>query len=176
MEPMQLPERSSGSRARACLVARFAVYAVIIAAGGLHLISRDTASGDAPPAPGKSVSGITTQQLPISLKVDEGRVVSVDLSWRAPCSTGGAINWSDGFTDAHKGDFERDGSSFKDEWEVTHLIWDGLEGRLHGSVQGHSADAVTRGSVEFRLEILDGDRVVGTCESGPIGYAVDLPS
>jgi hypothetical protein len=172
---MQLPaEPSSGGRARAFLVARFAVYVVIIAIGGFYLLNRDTASGGQTERPGVWVSGRTTQQLPVEAKIDGDRVVLVDLSWRASCSDGRSLTWRDGFVDARSGDFERDGTAYSDEWEVTHPIWDGLTGRLNAHLQGTSGGAVTRGSVDFKLEVMDRGKVVETCESGPIGFAIDL--
>jgi hypothetical protein len=175
MDPVRPPaQQPSGGRARAFVIARYAVYALIVAVGGFHLLNRDTASGGETEPAGRWISGSTTQQLPISVKVDERRVVVVDLRWRGTCEGGGTITWGDGFVDAHEGDFVRDGDGYRDDWEKTETFPDGRSGRLRAELQGSSAGGVTRGSIDFELEILDGGEQVDSCESGPIGYAIDL--
>lgn len=162
-------------RARLFQLARFAVYVAVISAGVYHLASRDDARGEAPEPPGEWVRGKTTQRLPVSIKVDDHRVIVVDATWRAECGSEITVVRTDGFMDAFDGDFERDGQSFKDEYEESNAGWGDQTAHLTARLQGEAAGGVARGSVDFTLDIHENGHVVQTCASGPVGFAVDLP-
>jgi hypothetical protein len=153
---------------------RFAVYAAVIAAGAYHLATRDDARGASAEPPGRWLRGETTRQLPVSVKVDDHRVVAVDVTWRASCDRGSGYTMTSGFVDAFEGDFERDGQRFADEWKQTTAGWRDQTDHLHARLRGEAAGGVARGSVDFELEIEQDGEIVQTCSSGPVGFAVDL--
>lgn len=155
--------------------ARFAVYIAVIAAGIYHLVNRDDdARGEPPEPPGEWVRGKTTQRLPISIKVDDHRVTVVDATWRAECGWGITVVRTDGFGDAFDGDFEREGQRFRDEYQESNAGWGDQTGHLTARLEGEATGGVVRGSVDFALDIYENGRVVQTCASGQVGFAVDL--
>ena len=162
-------------RARALIAARFALYAVVIASGVYYLVTRDDARGADAKPPGAPVYGRTTQQLPIEVRVRDHRVVAVNTVWRASCDYGADMTMDSGFVDAFEGDFDRDGQRFADEWTDSNAGWRDQTGHLHGRLTGESTDGTARGTVHFTLEVEENGRVVQTCASGPVGFAVDLP-
>ncbi|HEX8743618.1 MAG TPA: hypothetical protein VF712_10835 [Thermoleophilaceae bacterium] len=160
--------------ARPFPLARFAVYAVVIALGVLHLIDRGDAKGAPGPPAGRWVQGTTTQGLPVEVKLADGRVVAVEASWRSRCSDGREVTRQSGFMDAFDGDFARDGQRFADEWETENAGWHDQTARLDAHLEGQAAGGVARGSLAFTLRTYSGDHLMQTCDSGAIGFAVDL--
>jgi hypothetical protein len=171
--PLGPPPGGDGA-GRGFLIARFAAYALIVALGSFYLLNRDSAQGQDVPE-GRWVQGETTQRLPVSVKVHEGRVVAVEADWRASCSAGGTVEPHAGFQDAFKGDFERDGTRFADDWTDQHEWGRGVSGELEAHLEGEASGAVARGSMRFKLTASEDGEPYSTCESGPIGFAVDLP-
>jgi hypothetical protein len=150
-------------RARIFAIARFTAYALVIAIGVSHIVGRDEASGETP-SPVTVIDGKTTQGLPVTAHLSDGRVVKVELTWRATCTAGNTIKRNNYFLDS--GDFQRDGERFTDAG----LIRDGRRGALAAHVEGDADNGVVRGSADFRLSAPK-----DTCESGPVGFALDLP-
>lgn len=162
-------------RARLPHYARFAVYAVVLAIGIHHLGTRDDASGAPREPAGEWIQGVSTQGLPVAVKVDDHRVVVVDVTYRAPCRYGMATVTTHGFADNYDGDFERTGQQFADEWSKSGAIENDQNDRVTARLTGEAANGIVRGSADFTLDVLRSDRVVQRCESGPIGFALDLP-
>ena len=161
-------------RARIFAIARFAVYAVVIAIGVSHLVGRDTASGETPDSDWTSVEGRTTQGFPITVQSWDGKVRKVELAWRGTCAGGATTDWGSRFTN---GEFERDGERFAARRTATYVWAEGRTGELAGRLEGEAADGVIRGSVHLKLHVFEsgGERPANTCESGPVGFALDLP-
>jgi hypothetical protein len=155
--------------------ARFGLYLLVIGAGIHHLATRDDARGAPSDPAGEWVRGKTTQGLPVHVKVDDHRVVAVEVSWRGRCSNGRQVVISSGFVDAYRGDFERDGQRFADEWKQSGPGWEGQTGHLSGRLRGEASGAVARGTTHFALDVEEGGEIFQTCESGAVGFALDLP-
>jgi hypothetical protein len=162
-------------RSRLPHVARFAVYAVVAAIGTHHLVNRDDASGAPPEPAGEWVRGVSTQGLPVSVKVKDHRAVVVDVTYRARCLHGVSTVNTHGFADRYDGDFKRDGQRFADEWTQSGAIENDQNERVTARLTGEAAGGIVRGSAHFTLEVLRSDQVVQRCEAGPVGFALDLP-
>jgi hypothetical protein len=158
-------------RARLFVIARFAAYAVIIAVGVSHVLSRDTASGKAPDGP-VTVIARTTQGLPLTVTLRDSRVVRVDLRWKGRCTRGGTIEEGSYFADT--GDFRRDGQRFTDAGSLE-LTRHGSRASLFARLEGEAENGVVRGGADFTLVTAADAKRPDSCESGPIGFAVDLP-
>ena len=127
-------------------IARFAAYALIVAVGAQLLFGNQPPG---PPAEARWVNGLTSQHLPISVRMADHRVTQVRLRWEARCAGGPPIRHGSLFGTA---DLEHRGQYFAS--------------RTPGSrVSGQANDGVARGSADLRS---------GSCESGTIGFALDL--
>lgn len=162
--------------ARLLLVARFAVYAAIIAVGVHVLLSRDEAGAGPPRPAGKWYEGETSRQLPVAVQVREHQVVALTVEWEATCDNGEDVRWKSGFRDMFPGDFKRDGQRFEDDWTTAEPMDGDRTAEIHARVSGQATDGVARGSVGFEIAVHDDGERVADCESGPVGFAVDLPS
>lgn len=155
-------------RSRLLVVARFAAYALILAVGVHHLLGRADANE---PSKRPVLEGRTTQGLPITLWTSSGRVSRVELEWRSTCESGRRIEWRHFFNDSHPGDWKRSGQGFHDHVYVPY----GPRFLLEGRVDGVAEDGVARGSVHLKLTRGSRGQVTDVCESGSIGFAIDLP-
>jgi hypothetical protein len=125
---------------------------------------------------GRWIHGATTQGLPASAQVDGDRVVLVDVTYRARCHHGGFTTvTTNGFTDNYDGDFKRTGQRFADDWERGYGRPGLQRDRITARLTGEATNGTVRGSAEFRIDVEHRGQVLQTCESGPVGFALDLP-
>jgi hypothetical protein len=151
---------------------RFAVYAVIVALGVHHLLTRDGGEARAVPdqVRGSWFEGRTSQGLPVNLRIDGDRVVVIGFEWRALCTNGQVLDdQRETFVEGYAGDFVRSGGRFRDRW-VVEDTWDsGRPYTIAAEVEGSDAGHDSRGSVRFAVTYDDGGRTA-TCDSGRLAW------
>ena len=85
---------SEANARRAVFLLRFGIWSLVAVLAVVALKLRAAHAEQDAPDPGVQLNGATSQGMPIWARVEDGRVVTVKMSWRPRCARGGrGLTW-----------------------------------------------------------------------------------
>lgn len=152
-------------------IARFAVYALIVAVGALHLASRDEAVATADAARGPGLAGRTAQGYTVDARLDGSRIVRISLGWGARCDNRESLNDQRATFAEGIGEFDRHGSRFRGLFGGPAEWADGRSYGISARVEGTERGGEAHGTAALTASYVDRGRQV-ICDSGTIQWSV----
>lgn len=156
-------------RSRLFTAARFALYGVLIVLGAMHLLQDGDASGDDTAKQPRSAprGPQTSQGLPFRLELARGRVLAVEMTWRARCEGRLWIN------DRRRIEVRNDdGRSFAAAWTRPTTFTNGDPITLTASVRGEHSRGRVRGTARFAIGYSRPGGGTASCDTGAVKWNV----